>query len=303
MKASTLTIWPPPWIIHSFFRYLLWMACEGFEPVSFIDGGSCCSQPYGLLQTKFWGFNGPPRLSICIKGKKLDCFEHKHVFCFKLQCASIVVLLFSIGASIEIFSRRRKRLVSAQLSNKFGYCPLNTVSIVLWLWVHKHKSLALGQIWAFISCKLPRSPDEAYLLSHRFFRQFYATPNESNSFILELEYHFLEKWVQKPCRIAKKWFYASLWYYIIVESELFAWLASPKIENWTCLELCRIVLSCLGSPTLKKSKAYNLLALNLRLMFCLSLGLLFFECLFCRCCKKSIILCPIFCLPLEWLKS
>ena len=29
----------------------------------------------------------------CIKGKKLDCFEHNHVFCFKLQCASIVVLL------------------------------------------------------------------------------------------------------------------------------------------------------------------------------------------------------------------
>ena len=29
----------------------------------------------------------------CIKGKKLDCFEKNHVFCFKLQCASIVVLL------------------------------------------------------------------------------------------------------------------------------------------------------------------------------------------------------------------
>ena len=29
----------------------------------------------------------------CIKEKKLDCFEHNHVFCFKLQCASIVVLL------------------------------------------------------------------------------------------------------------------------------------------------------------------------------------------------------------------
>ena len=29
----------------------------------------------------------------CIKGKKLDCFEHKHIFCFKLQCASIVYLL------------------------------------------------------------------------------------------------------------------------------------------------------------------------------------------------------------------
>ena len=29
----------------------------------------------------------------CIKGKKLDCFEHNSIFCFKLQCASIVVLL------------------------------------------------------------------------------------------------------------------------------------------------------------------------------------------------------------------
>ena len=29
----------------------------------------------------------------CIKGKKLDCFEHNHIFCFKFQCASIVVLL------------------------------------------------------------------------------------------------------------------------------------------------------------------------------------------------------------------
>ena len=29
----------------------------------------------------------------CINGKKLDCFEHNHIFCFKLQCASIVVLL------------------------------------------------------------------------------------------------------------------------------------------------------------------------------------------------------------------
>ena len=28
----------------------------------------------------------------CLKGKKLDCFEHNHVFRFKLQCASIVIL-------------------------------------------------------------------------------------------------------------------------------------------------------------------------------------------------------------------
>ena len=28
-----------------------------------------------------------------IKGKKQDCFVHNHIFCFKLRCASIVVLL------------------------------------------------------------------------------------------------------------------------------------------------------------------------------------------------------------------
>ena len=45
--------------------------------------------------------------------------------------------------------------MSAQLSNKFGSCPLYTVSIVSL--VHKHNSLPLWQIQAFISRKLPRS--------------------------------------------------------------------------------------------------------------------------------------------------
>ena len=46
----------------------------------------------------------------CIKGKKLDCFEHK--FCFKLQCASIVVLLCtaiwwkSKHAVVHFFSKK-----------------------------------------------------------------------------------------------------------------------------------------------------------------------------------------------------
>ena len=53
---------------------------------------------------------------------------------------------------MELLSRRRWRLISAHLSNKFGYCPLYTVSIVLQ--VHKHNSLPLGQIRAFISRKL-----------------------------------------------------------------------------------------------------------------------------------------------------
>ena len=26
----------------------------------------------------------------CIKGKKLDCFEHNHVFCFKLHCCPLM---------------------------------------------------------------------------------------------------------------------------------------------------------------------------------------------------------------------
>ena len=49
---------------------------------------------------------------------------------------------------MELFSRRRWRLISAQSSNKFGYFP---VSIVLL--VHKHNSLPLWWIWALISRK------------------------------------------------------------------------------------------------------------------------------------------------------
>ena len=48
----------------------------------------------------------------------------------------------------EHFSRWRWRLISAQLSNKSGYCPLYIVSFVLQ--VHKHNSLPLEQIQAFI---------------------------------------------------------------------------------------------------------------------------------------------------------
>ena len=41
------------------------------------------------------------------------------------------------------------------LSNKFGYCPLCTCYCFLG---HKHNSLPLGEIQAFISYKLPHSP-------------------------------------------------------------------------------------------------------------------------------------------------
>ena len=37
-------------------------------------------------------FDLPPEGS-AQKENKLDCLEHMHIFCFKLQCASIVYLL------------------------------------------------------------------------------------------------------------------------------------------------------------------------------------------------------------------
>ena len=61
-------------------------------------------------------------------------------------------------SSMEFFSRR---LVSAQLSNKFGYCPsCTTLSIVLAF--HKHYSLPLGKTRAFTSCQLLPAPPVQY---------------------------------------------------------------------------------------------------------------------------------------------
>ena len=45
-----------------------------------------------FLQWTTESFNLSPEGSAW-KENKLDCFEHKHIFCFKLQCASIVYLL------------------------------------------------------------------------------------------------------------------------------------------------------------------------------------------------------------------
>ena len=70
-------------------------------------------------------------------------------------CHTTSNILKTILQAMELFSRRW-RLASAQLSNKFGYCPWCTVSIVLYF--HKHNNLPLGYIRAFISHKLPRSP-------------------------------------------------------------------------------------------------------------------------------------------------
>ena len=57
--------------------------------------------------------------------------------------------------------------------------------------------------------------------------------------------------------------HVSLWYYKFVESESFAWLVSPKIENQTCLELHRVVSSCLGLPTWKnKNKIRGLVQVD-----------------------------------------
>ena len=80
---------------------------------------------------------------------------------------------------VELFSRRRWRLVSAQLSNQFGYCPLYTVSIVLL--VHKRNSLPLGHIQAFISRKLPCSPNKC-TKCYRNFWQMWNKPSKLPDF-------------------------------------------------------------------------------------------------------------------------
>ena len=54
----------------------------------------------------------------CIKRKKLDCFEHNHVFYFKLQCASIVVLLWT-----AIWWQIERR--GGPLKTKYVFCDQN----------------------------------------------------------------------------------------------------------------------------------------------------------------------------------
>ena len=51
-----------------------------------------CSKCFRVYQWTTASFDLPPEGS-AKKEKKLDSFEHNHIFWFKLQCASIVVLL------------------------------------------------------------------------------------------------------------------------------------------------------------------------------------------------------------------
>ena len=58
--------------------------------------------------------------------KTLSANEVCHTYVIYLLCPKS-----NRTSAMELFSRRRRRLVSDQLSNKFGYCPLCTASIVL----------------------------------------------------------------------------------------------------------------------------------------------------------------------------
>ena len=78
---------------------------------------------------------------------RLACFNNELIFklkClrkwWKIYCGH--ALQYSMIQTKELF-----RLVYCQLSNKFGYCPWRTVSIVLTF--HKHNSFPLGPIRAF----------------------------------------------------------------------------------------------------------------------------------------------------------
>ena len=56
----------------------------------------------------------------------------------------------------DLFSRRRWRLVSAQLSIKFRYCPSYTVSIVLSFYQHSSYLLGRYESSSLVSCRAPR---------------------------------------------------------------------------------------------------------------------------------------------------
>ena len=64
----------------------------------------------------------------CIKGKKARLFEHNHVFCFKLQCASIVVLLCTAiwwkSKDAVVHWRQKNFYILQPLLEKSGHGPL-----------------------------------------------------------------------------------------------------------------------------------------------------------------------------------
>ena len=70
-------------------------------------------------------------------------FHRNRVVQFNLQ------QLVGLAVDACAITNKRWRLLSAQLSNKFGYCHLWTVSIILAF--DKHNRIPLGQIGAFIS--------------------------------------------------------------------------------------------------------------------------------------------------------
>ena len=105
----------------------------------------------------------------------------------------IFLLSLSFFLSKELFRRKRWRLVSVQLSNKFGYSPWCTVYFVLVL--HNHNSLSLGRndpsfpvsCCTFQSIYLSNalyfsSPTESFLSIHVYFPS--AVPISTQSIYL-----------------------------------------------------------------------------------------------------------------------
>ena len=96
------------------------------------------------------------------KENKLDYFEHKHIFCFKLQCSSIVYLLCTGDKSKDVvvhceMNKRdwghatfykivypqphfRSSTVNTRCVQNFAYDLIRTA--VLWLWKQPHFQLS-----------------------------------------------------------------------------------------------------------------------------------------------------------------
>ena len=79
------------------------------------------------LQWTTVSFDLPPE-------KKLDCFEHNHVFCFKLQCASIVVLLCTAiwwkSKDAVVHSVKMPIQVSLMI-NKVGFVDIKLIPFLI----------------------------------------------------------------------------------------------------------------------------------------------------------------------------
>ena len=112
----------------------------------------------------------------CIKGKKLDCFQNNHVFCFKLECASIVVLLCTAiwwkSKDAVVHSPNRSWFTNLMSWHSLGHvCPV-------WSYLNRSFSLFLPNFPicpSHLSLSLSLSLSNVLSLSRQYFETFFSS--------------------------------------------------------------------------------------------------------------------------------